>query len=131
MRDVLSQAADWVEVGESALLTDGGPGLRFEVLEAGRKLGAFAVRHDGVVHAYLNRCAHVAMELDWQPGQFFDGDGALLMCSTHAALYDPATGRCAGGACRGRGGLIKLEVEERDGHLWWRPHGGYAPPDPG
>lgn len=121
----------WVELGACADLADGGVGLRFEVLEAGRRLGAFAVRHGGVVHAYLNRCAHVAMELDWQPGRFFDGDGALLMCSTHAALYDPASGSCAGGACRGRGGLVKLEVEERAGRVWWRPHGVYTALPPG
>ena len=30
-------------------------------------LPAFVIRHDGQAHAYLNRCAHVAMELDWQP----------------------------------------------------------------
>ena len=27
---------------------------------------------DGVVRAYLNRCAHVPVELDWVEGEFFD-----------------------------------------------------------
>ena len=31
---------------------------------------AFALRFDGRVVAYLNRCAHVPTEMDWQPGQF-------------------------------------------------------------
>jgi nitrite reductase/ring-hydroxylating ferredoxin subunit len=31
-------------------------------------------------------------------------------------MYDPATGACAGGPCRG-GGLIPVPVAERDGHI--------------
>ena len=53
----------------------------------------FAVRHAGRVHGYLNRCAHVAMELDWQEGVFFDFDGRDLICSTHGATYDAASGQ--------------------------------------
>lgn len=98
----------------SDALAEGGDGVRFEVEHRGERVGAFAVRFGGEVHAYLNRCAHVPVELDWQPGKFFDGSGLVLICSTHGALYDPATGGCLGGPCR-RGGLEKLAVEERDG----------------
>jgi len=72
------------------------------------------VRVGGKVHASLNRCAHVPVELDWQPGKFFDSTGLVLICSTHGALYDPASGGCRGGPC-GRGGLVELAVEERGG----------------
>jgi hypothetical protein len=30
----------------------------------------------GRVYAYLNRCAHVPMEMDYQAGRFFDDSGA-------------------------------------------------------
>ena len=33
----------------------------------GQTCRAFAMRFEGRAHAYLNRCAHVAMEMDWQP----------------------------------------------------------------
>ena len=66
------------------------------------------------MYAYLNRCAHVGVELDWQAGRFFDADGMDLLCSTHGALYDPTSGACLGGPCRG-GPLMPVAVEERDG----------------
>ena len=84
---------------ESAALVDSGDGVRFEVEVAGRLEPAFAIRFDGTAHAYLNRCAHMPMELDWKPGKFFDFEGLLLICSTHGAIYEPETGKCLGGPC--------------------------------
>jgi nitrite reductase/ring-hydroxylating ferredoxin subunit len=97
----------------SADLVDSGDGVRFEVHAGGNPEPAFVVRYDGKVHAYLNRCAHMPMELDWKPGKFFDGEGLVLICSTHGAIYSPETGRCLGGPCEGR--LVPVPVEERDG----------------
>jgi nitrite reductase/ring-hydroxylating ferredoxin subunit len=59
------------------------------------------------------------MELDWMPGKFFDFTETLLVCSTHGATYDPATGHCVGGPCRGAR-LRALAVEERDGAVLLR-----------
>ena len=114
-------AAALIRVGTSEALRDGGPGLRFEVEVAGRVETAFAVRHRGAIYGYLNRCANVAMELDWQVGMFFDSEGQWLTCATHGALYEPHTGRCAGGPCLGRGGLRRLTLVERDGAIYWQP----------
>ncbi|MCG6875636.1 MAG: Rieske 2Fe-2S domain-containing protein [Betaproteobacteria bacterium] len=100
----------------SDALPEGGDGVRFEVERTGARVSAFAIRFEGAAHAYLNRCAHVGVELDWMPGKFFDSEGLLLICSSHGALYDPATGACLGGPCGG-GGLEKLAVEERDGEV--------------
>lgn len=98
----------------SSDLVDAGPGVRFDTCVRGEPTAAFAVRHEGRVHAYLNRCAHVAMELDWLPGAFFDAEGRDLICSTHGAVYSASSGKCLGGPCSG-GSLVKLAVEERDG----------------
>jgi nitrite reductase/ring-hydroxylating ferredoxin subunit len=97
----------------SADLTEGGAGVRFEVGEGAAHTPAFAIRWNGEVRAYLNRCTHVAMELDWIPGRFLDVERKVLLCSTHGAEYDPASGACLGGPCRG--GLAALPVVERDG----------------
>ena len=102
----------------SSALVDAGGGVRFEVEYFGQSAPAFVVRHHGRVHAYLNRCAHVAMELDWQAGVFFDSDGRDLLCSTHGAAYDAASGHCVGGPCNGSP-LVKLRVEERDGMVYF------------
>jgi nitrite reductase/ring-hydroxylating ferredoxin subunit len=101
----------------SSALVDSGTGVRFEVEYFGEAAPAFAIRYRGAVHAYLNRCSHVAMELDWQEGVFFDADGRDLLCSTHGATYDAASGRCVGGPCNG--GLLKLKVEERNGMVFF------------
>ena len=103
---------------ESHALADAGRGVRFEVEYFGEPAPAFAIRYRGRVHGYLNRCAHVAMELDWQEGVFFDADGRDLMCATHGATYDAASGRCIGGPCN-RTPLVKLKIEERDGLVYF------------
>ena len=98
-------------------LVDGGVAVPFDVVFGGQTCRAFAIRWKGAVHAYLNRCAHVAMEMDWQPGRFFDDSGQWLLCSTHGAVYRPDTGSCAGGPCRG--GLVRIVLSERDGVVHW------------
>ena len=106
-----------VAICESAALIDGGAGVRFEVEQRGRTVPAFAVRFHGRVHGYINRCAHVPIELDWNHGEFFDSTKLYLMCSTHGAIYVPETGRCVGGPCRG-GSLEPVVLEEGDGTVW-------------
>ncbi len=104
----------------SAELAERGRAVLFDVLEFGQPARAFALRVDGRVHAYLNRCAHVPVEMDWNPGDFLDADRRFIVCSIHGASYEPSTGRCAGGPC-GRGRLVALPVDERDGRVWWLP----------
>jgi nitrite reductase/ring-hydroxylating ferredoxin subunit len=98
-------------------LVDGGPAVPSDVIYAGQTCRAFAIRYRGGVHAYLNRCTHVAMEMDWQPNQFFDDTGRWLLCSTHGAAYQPDTGACAGGPCRGA--LVRIALSESDGVVHW------------
>ena len=105
-------------VCSSRALADSGRGVRFEVEYFGEPAPAFAVRKGLLVHGYLNRCAHVAMELDWQEGVFFDAEARDLLCSTHGATYDAATGRCLGGPCNGKA-LVKLRLEERNGLVYF------------
>lgn len=100
-----------------AELAEGGDGVRFELEWEGELAPAFAIRHGGRVHAYLNRCAHIAMELDWKQGKFFDADGEYLICSTHGALYAPESGACRGGPCRGAK-LVSLDVFEAEGQVY-------------
>jgi nitrite reductase/ring-hydroxylating ferredoxin subunit len=102
----------------SSALSDSGRGVRFEVEYFGSAAPAFVVRQAGALHAYLNRCAHVAMELDWQEGVFFDFAGRDLLCSTHGATYETRSGRCVGGPCNGSP-LVKLKVEERSGSVYF------------
>ncbi len=98
-------------------LIDAGRAVSFDVLFGGQSCRAFAVRYRGRAYAYLNRCTHVAMELDFQPDRFFDDSGEWLLCATHGAVYQPDTGACAGGPCRG--GLVPIDLSEVDGVVHW------------
>jgi nitrite reductase/ring-hydroxylating ferredoxin subunit len=102
----------------SAALQEGGLGVRFEVEYFGDAVPAFVVRHEGRVHGYLNRCAHVAMQLDWREGEFFDLQGRDLICSTHGAVYAAESGRCLGGPCGGKA-LVRLRIEEHAGQVYF------------
>ncbi len=106
-----------VALCSSVDLVDGGLAVPFDVVYAGQTCRAFAVRFQGRVHAYLNRCSHVAMEMDFQPNRLFDDAGQWLLCATHGAAYAPDTGACAGGPCRG--GLVKIDLTESSGVVHW------------
>lgn len=108
---------------------EGGKGVRFPVQVWGDATTGFVVRYDGQLHAYLNRCAHVPIELDWEKGVFFESGGLYIMCSTHGAIYVPETGFCAGGPCKG-GRLRKIALTERDGNVYWQPDGQVQAPTP-
>jgi nitrite reductase/ring-hydroxylating ferredoxin subunit len=114
MTDLASQI---IPLCNSADLAETGRAVPFDVVFAGQTCRAFAIRFEGQPHAYLNRCTHVAMEMDFQPDQFFDASGRWLLCATHGAEYAPATGECAGGPCRG--GLVKIDLSETDGVVHW------------
>lgn len=108
---------EMISLCHSTDLVNSGTAVPFDVVYSAQACRAFAVRYQGQVHAYVNRCAHVPMEMDFQPNQFFDHTGHLLMCATHGATYQPQTGACRGGPCRG--GLIKIDLSEIDGVVHW------------
>lgn len=104
-------------------LEEGGKGVRFETEVEGETVPAFVVRFNGRVCAYINRCAHVPIEMDWMEGEFFDDAGLYLICSTHGAIYEPDTGHCLGGPCAGSR-LTPLPVVEKDGQVYMAPANG-------
>ncbi|MEO8418891.1 MAG: Rieske (2Fe-2S) protein [Methylophilaceae bacterium] len=101
---------------ESHLLIEREQGLRFELPELGEHVTGFVVRYNGVVYAFVNQCAHASIELDWNEGDFFDLSKNYLICSTHGAHYDPQSGYCVLGPCKGRS-LQPISVTERDNKI--------------
>jgi nitrite reductase/ring-hydroxylating ferredoxin subunit len=104
----------------SGALVEKGLAHGFDVLHFRAPARGFALRFEGRVVAYLNRCLHVPVEMDWNPGDFLDSDKTFILCATHGAAYEPLSGRCAGGPC-GRGRLTAIETIERDGQVYWYP----------
>jgi nitrite reductase/ring-hydroxylating ferredoxin subunit len=123
--DAEPSAQPRIRLCSAEALENSGRAVAFEVIEHAQRCSAFAVRYAGVVYAYLNRCSHVPMEMDFLPNQFFDSTGHWLMCATHGAMYAPQTGQCGLGPCRG--GLVKIETSEAEGVVYWHTSGKFQP----
>jgi len=65
------------------------------------KQDAFLIYFNEHCYAYENSCPHTGVNLNWQKGQFFSLDGLYLQCSLHGALFEPDTGLCIRGPCKG------------------------------
>jgi len=82
----------------------------------------FIVNFGGEFHAYVNRCRHVPMAMDWIENQFFAVEGRYLMCQTHNAYYDPASGECIAGPPTACGKfLYRVPLEIKEGVIYARP----------
>jgi nitrite reductase/ring-hydroxylating ferredoxin subunit len=88
-------------------------GLRFALPQLGEFATGFVVRFHGKAHAYVNQCAHIPVELDWNQGEFFTTTKDYLICATHGAHYMPDTGHCVMGPCKGKS-LQALPVTEQN-----------------
>lgn len=80
------------------------------------RVDGFLINDQGSFHAYLNRCRHMTTPLDFMRDQFLSEDGRHLMCYTHGALYEPATGLCIAGPCKGEW-LYRLPVRVEGGEV--------------
>lgn len=76
---------------------------------AGREIEGFVLNVGGAFHAYVNRCRHVPMGLDWVENQFFTEDGQFVQCATHGAYYLPDTGECVAGPPCGKS-LVRIPL---------------------
>jgi nitrite reductase/ring-hydroxylating ferredoxin subunit len=79
-------------------------------------LRGFVLRVDTEVRAYVNRCAHLHYPLNYTPNGFLNGDGSLILCSAHGALFEKLTGYCVAGPCYGRS-LIGLPLRIESGYV--------------
>ena len=83
---------------------------KFTMRRGGRDFEALLVNFDGTHFAYVNRCPHTGITLDWVNNQFFSSDNRYLMCATHGAVFEPPTGECVWGPCVGLS-LQSLPIE--------------------
>jgi nitrite reductase/ring-hydroxylating ferredoxin subunit len=77
-------------------------------------LRGLLVRMGEQVHGYVNHCPHAGHRLNFHPDRFLTPDGALILCLSHGAMFDKATGRCVDGPCRGEA-LKSLPVHVVEG----------------
>ncbi|GMU70468.1 MAG: hypothetical protein AMXMBFR37_28000 [Steroidobacteraceae bacterium] len=65
-------------------------------------LRGLLVRTSQGVHAYVNRCPHARHPLNLRPHEFLTPDSGLILCRSHGALFEKATGLCVAGPCAGQ-----------------------------
>jgi nitrite reductase/ring-hydroxylating ferredoxin subunit len=94
-----------------ATVGDLAPGTtrKFLLPTPGEATEAFLVNVRGELHAWINRCRHVEITMDWVEGRFLDETGCFVACATHGALYEPDTGMCVSGPPIGRA-LIRVPL---------------------
>jgi nitrite reductase/ring-hydroxylating ferredoxin subunit len=64
------------------------------------------------VRGFVNRCPHAGHPLNLRPHRFLTADSALILCSSHGALFEKETGYCIAGPCAGKHLLpVPLKVE--------------------
>jgi nitrite reductase/ring-hydroxylating ferredoxin subunit len=77
-------------------------------------LKGFVVRVGDAVRGYVNRCPHAGHPLNLLPQRFLSPDGALILCSSHGALFEKGSGYCVAGPCAGRS-LTPVPLQIRGG----------------
>jgi nitrite reductase/ring-hydroxylating ferredoxin subunit len=89
---------------------------KFTLRCVGREVEGFVLNHDGTFYAYVNRCCHIPMTMDWVENQFLTEDAAFIQCATHGALYEPASGACVAGPPLGQC-LTPIPLTVADGQI--------------
>ena len=98
-----------------------GESLKFMMPIRGADEECFVINFGGEYHAYVNRCRHVPMAMDWVDNQFLAEEGRYLMCQTHNAYYEPSSGECIAGPPTACGKfLYRVPTEIEDGVIYAR-----------
>ncbi|WP_081716229.1 Rieske (2Fe-2S) protein [Paraburkholderia mimosarum] len=92
-----------------AEVPDGGARVLDEA-SAGRPI--VVVRRGDNVWAYVNRCPHFSVSLDFVPGSVSCYRSQVLMCAHHSALFRFDDGKCIDGPCKGASlDAVRVEVD--------------------
>ena len=75
----------------------------------------FVLRHGMAVRGYENICPHARLPLNADADTFYDASRTVLVCVNHGAHFDPLTGICLRGPCKGlRLRVFPVAVEDRN-----------------
>ncbi|MDB6143479.1 MAG: Ferredoxin subunit of nitrite reductase and ring-hydroxylating dioxygenase [Pseudomonas sp.] len=63
--------------------------------------GLVVLRRGDEAWAYINRCPHFSVPLNYQPQTFCTYRSKILMCAHHSAMFRFEDGQCVDGPCKG------------------------------
>jgi len=68
----------------------------------GARLPVFVLKFGERILGYVNSCPHARLPLNFKDDGFFDISGTYVFCANHGAHFDPASGKCIRGPCKGQ-----------------------------
>lgn len=86
----------------------------------GETVALFVIRDRQHLRAYINRCPHRWVPLNWQPDEFLSLDRLYIQCCLHGARFLIGDGLCISGPCEGRS-LEALKVTVENGSVFLIP----------
>ena len=87
-----------------------------EIPENEDGLTALVLRTKTGVYGWLNACPHDGRRLCQDPVYLLNRKTGHMQCMHHQAVFEPDTGLCDDGPCRGEN-LTSLPVEEKNGEI--------------
>ncbi len=84
------------------------------VERSGGQEGLLIVRSGDEIRAYVSRCPHLGVALEFMPDHVLDDSKEFLVCSAHGARFQVEDGLCVRGPCRDDS-LESVKVKVEDG----------------
>ncbi len=75
------------------------------------------MRRGGSIAGFVDRCPHAGNPLAAFGDRYLTGEGDLILCAAHGALFRPLDGVCIGGPCAGAA-LTPWPVRVEDGTVF-------------
>ncbi|MEP7313631.1 MAG: Rieske 2Fe-2S domain-containing protein [Pseudomonadota bacterium] len=96
-------------------VADGGS-RAFTLGEGEWPLRGMLIRDGDAVQAYVNRCPHAGHQLNFMSDNFLTPDRQLIICRSHDAMFDKASGVCVAGPCPGES-LTRIAIVIESGKV--------------
>ena len=96
------------------------PGEGRECTVAGQALMLIGTEQG--IRAYRDVCPHQGRSMAFAPNEFLFTKTGLLVCPHHGATFEPDTGECTDGPCKGAA-LTSVPLVVEDGGVWVDPDG--------
>lgn len=89
----------------------------FDPYDEGRDT-VLVLRWQGELKAWLNRCPHLDVPMQYRKDRFMSADRQHIVCFAHGALFMPGSGLCVLGPCLGQALRPQHLCVDEQGDVW-------------